>query len=112
MGWTTYVAEKKWRNSVFRENLSGRFLHGPPLKLGKSLQSPVTLAYIHRNKHTVQVARAVDTYDFFTPVIDTEWTVEFTFKGISPCTFTIWNATYGIGMNTPWVILFPVFPTW
>ena len=28
----TYVAEKKWRNSVFRGNSSGRFLHGPPLK--------------------------------------------------------------------------------
>ena len=49
------------------------------IKLGKSLQSPVTLAYIPRNKHTVRVARGPDTYDFFTPVIDTEWTVEFTF---------------------------------
>ena len=32
MEWANYVAEKKWRNSVFRGNSSGRFLHGPPLK--------------------------------------------------------------------------------
>ena len=28
---SNYVAEKKWRNSVFRGNSSGLFLHGPPL---------------------------------------------------------------------------------
>ena len=48
-------------------------------KLGKSLQSPVTLAYIHRNKQTVQAAWAVYAYDFFTPIKDTGLTVEFTF---------------------------------
>ena len=31
MEWANYVAEKKWRNSVYRGNSSGRFLHGPPL---------------------------------------------------------------------------------
>ena len=31
MEWANYVAEKKWRNSVFRGNSSGRFLHGPLL---------------------------------------------------------------------------------
>ena len=33
MEWANYVAEKKGRNSVFRGNSSGRFLHGPPLKV-------------------------------------------------------------------------------
>ena len=33
MEWTNYVAEKIWRNSVFRGNSSGRFLHGPPLNI-------------------------------------------------------------------------------
>ena len=36
MEWASYVAEKKWRNSVSHRNSSGRFLHGPPLKLQKT----------------------------------------------------------------------------
>ena len=36
MEWASYVAEKKWRNSVSHRNSIGRFLHGPPLKLQKT----------------------------------------------------------------------------
>ena len=36
MEWASYVAEKKWRNSVSHRNSSGPFLHGPPLKLQKT----------------------------------------------------------------------------
>ena len=53
-------------------------------KLVKSLQSPVTLAYIHRNKHTLQVAWAVYAYDFFTPIKYTGLSVEFTFLAYKP----------------------------
>ena len=53
-------------------------------KLGKSLRSPVTLAYIHRNKHTLQVAWAVYASDFFTPIKYTGLSVEFTFLSYKP----------------------------
>ena len=46
MEWTTYVAEKKWRNSVFLGNSSGRFLHGPPLKSGSNEFAALPLKWI------------------------------------------------------------------
>ena len=33
MEWGNFVTEKKWRNSVFRGNWSGWFLHRPPLNI-------------------------------------------------------------------------------
>ena len=47
MKWTNYVAEKKWRNSVFCGNSSGRFLHGLPLNF--------VVVYVVQGLHSIAV---------------------------------------------------------